>query len=412
MPADVAALDAELAAATSTLAEAVKVRDAAETADTHAAQKVRAFRPRHELLTLRQQWDELAEINAALPDLEAGVTNALTVHGEAKQATEAAEQHTERLRAAAERAADTADQTLQAVTTATEQTATLATVTVPDDLAELTAALTALRARHEELNTETAAAEDDYATAKAALGSAPSEATLSTGRQPATVVHDTLTADLASWDDREQAASALVAATTAVVTATAALGMHARPWTRPGSRTKPVHCAPTCSPGSRARSASSRSEPSPPGTMPATLRPRNKSSRLPSPVTTRRQRNTPGLTATPGHDRGARRSSALRRDGSHRTAHRPAQPPHCWRDAGTGGGDRRGGAVRERDQPGRCGQSDPARQRCWRRSARRSRLTPPAPISPGWPSAAAHALLIVGTAARKPRRSPAGSHRR
>ena len=223
VPGDVAALDAELAAATSTLAEAAKVRDAAETADTHAAQQVRAFRPRHELLTLRQQWDELAEINTSLPGLEAGVTSALTVHGEARQATEAAGQHTERLRAAAERAADTADRTQQAVTTATEQTATLATVTVPDDLAGLTAALSALRARHEELSTETAAAEEDYAAARTALGSAPSEATLSTGRQAATVVHDTLTADLASWDDREQAASTLVAATTAVVTASTVL---------------------------------------------------------------------------------------------------------------------------------------------------------------------------------------------
>ena len=223
VPGDVAALDTELAAATSTLAEAARVRDAAETADTHAAQQVRAFRPRHELLTLRQQWDELAEIDASLPGLEAGVTSALTVHGEARQATEAADQHTERLRAAAERAADTADQTQQAVTTATEQTATLATVTVPDDLAELTGALSALRARREELSTETAAAEDDYAAAKAALESAPSEATLSTGRQAATIVHDTLTADLASWDDREQAAGALVAATTAVVTASTVL---------------------------------------------------------------------------------------------------------------------------------------------------------------------------------------------
>ena len=223
VPGDVAALDAELAAATSTLAEAAKVRDAAETADTHAAQKVRAFRPRHELLTLRQQWDELAEIDISLPGLEAGVTSALTVHGEAKQATEAAGQHAERLRAAAERAADTADQAQQAVTVATEQTATLATVTVPDDLAGLTAALSALRARHEELSTETAAAEDDYAATRTALEAAPSEATLSTGRRAATVVHDTLTADLASWADREQAASALVAATTAVVTASTVL---------------------------------------------------------------------------------------------------------------------------------------------------------------------------------------------
>ena len=223
VPADVAALDAELAAATSALAEAAKARDAAETTDTRAAQQVRAFRPRHELLTLRQQWGELAEINTGLPGLEAGVTKAVAAHGEARQATEAAEQHTERLRAAAEHAAGAADQTQQAVTAATEQTAALAAVTVPDDLAELTAALAALRARQEELSTETATAEDDYAAAKTALESAPSEATLSTGRQAATAVRDTLTADLASWDDRERAGGALAAATATAAAASTVL---------------------------------------------------------------------------------------------------------------------------------------------------------------------------------------------
>ena len=151
MPPDVAALDADLAAATSILTEATKVHDAAEAADTQAADKVRAFRPRHELLTLRQQWDDLAKANSDLPALEADVTNAVIAHGEAKQATEAAEQHAEQLRMAAERAADTADRAEQAVTSATDQTATLATITIPHDLAELTTALTALRARHAEL---------------------------------------------------------------------------------------------------------------------------------------------------------------------------------------------------------------------------------------------------------------------
>ncbi len=223
VPPDVAALDAKLASATRTLAEATKVHDAAEASDTQAAQKVRAFRPRHELLTLRQQWDDLAKADTDLPDLETGVTKAATAHREAKQATEAAEQNTEQLRAAAERAADAADRTQQAVTSAVEQIATLATITIPSDLGELTTALTALRTRHAELETETVAAEDAYTTAQAALGSVPSEATLSTGGQLATTVHDTLTADLDTWDDRDQTASALATAATAAVTATAAL---------------------------------------------------------------------------------------------------------------------------------------------------------------------------------------------
>jgi exonuclease SbcC len=220
VPPDVAALDAELAAATRTLAEATKVHDAAEAVDSQAAKKVRAFRPRHELLTLRQRWEDLAKTNTDLPGLEADVTNAATAHGEAKEATEAAEQHAERLRAAAERAADTADRTQQAVISAIEQTATLANITVPDDLGGLTTALTALRTRHAELETETAAAEDAYPTAIAVLGSAPSEATLSAGRRSAATVREILTADLASWDDRDHAAGALATATAAVATAT------------------------------------------------------------------------------------------------------------------------------------------------------------------------------------------------
>ena len=223
VPPGVAALDADLAAATSTLTEATKVHEAAEAADTRAAEKVSAFRPRHELLRLRQQWDDLAKTNTDLPALDADVTDAVTAHGEAKQATEGAEQHTERLRVAAERAADTADRAQQAMILATEQTATLATITIPHDLDELTTALTALRTRHAELDAETDAAEEAYRAAQAALGSAPSEATLSTGRRPATIVHDALTADLAAWNDRDQAADAVATATEAVATAADAL---------------------------------------------------------------------------------------------------------------------------------------------------------------------------------------------
>ena len=219
VPPGVAALDAALATATSTLTEATKVQDAAEAADTLAAQRISAFRPRHQLLTLRQQWDDLANTDIDLPALEAEVTRAVTAHGAAKKATEGAEQHTEMVRVAAERAVDTADQARQAVTLAAEQTATLAAVTVPHDLAELTTALTVLRTRHAELDTETDAAEEAHHAAQAALGSAPSEATVITGRRSATVVYDALTADLAAWNDRDQAAQALAAAASAAATA-------------------------------------------------------------------------------------------------------------------------------------------------------------------------------------------------
>ena len=151
------------------------------------------------------------------------MTNAVTAHGEAKQATEAAEQHTEQLRAAAERAAGPADEAQRVVTSVTEQTATLAAIAGPHDLNELTAALTALRARHAELAAETDAAEDAYRAAQTALKSAPLEATLSNGQRTATALHDNLTADLTEWDDRDQALSVLAAAAAAATDANDAL---------------------------------------------------------------------------------------------------------------------------------------------------------------------------------------------
>jgi exonuclease SbcC len=223
VPPGVAALDATLDAATNTLTETTKGYDAAEAADTLAAEKVSAFRPRHELLTLRQQWDDLAKTNTDHPALDAEVTDAATAYEEVKQATEDAEQHTERLRAVAERAADTADQAQQAVTLAAEHTDALATITIPHGLDKLTTALTALHTRHAELDAETDAAEEAYRSAQAALGCAPSEATLSTGQRAATTVDDSLTADLAAWNERAQAADALAASTAAVAMAADAL---------------------------------------------------------------------------------------------------------------------------------------------------------------------------------------------
>src|SRR6202035_4207858 len=183
-----------------------------EAADTQATENVRAFRPRHELLTLRQQWDELTKTTTELPGLEADLAKAVNGHRLAKQATETAEQHTEQLRAAAERAAGTANQAQQAVPSATEQLTTLAAITVPDDLGDLITALNALRTRHADLDAEAAAAEDAYRAAQAALARAPSETIVSTGLRTATTLHDDLTEDLSEWDNRHRAASALAAA--------------------------------------------------------------------------------------------------------------------------------------------------------------------------------------------------------
>jgi exonuclease SbcC len=285
VPPGVAALDAALGAAAGALAEAAGVHDAAEAADTLAAGRIGAFRPRHELLTLREQWRDLARTGVELPPLEAEVTAAVTAHGAAKRATEDAEQRTERLRVTAEHAAATAEAARQAVTVAAEQTAALAAVTVPRDLGALTTALTGLRTRQAELDAETDAAEEAYRAAQVALESAPSEAALGAGQRSATVMHDTLTADLAAWNDREQAALAFARAAAAAAAAGDVLTA-AR--------------APTCGPGSRARSASSTSPRSPPGTTPATSPPRRKSSSPRSSATTRPRMSVITSTAAAG----------------------------------------------------------------------------------------------------------------
>ena len=148
----------------------------------------------------------------------------MTAHGEARGATEGAEQHTELLRVAAEHAADTSDRAQQAVTLATEQTATLAAVTIPHDLDKLTTALTVFRTRHAELDAETDAAEEAY---RAAPGRPRVRAFGSHTHHRPTVrygrARGALTADLAAWNSRDQAAKALATAGSAVATADDAL---------------------------------------------------------------------------------------------------------------------------------------------------------------------------------------------
>ena len=88
-------------------------------------------------------------------------------------------------------------------------------------------------------------------------------------------MHDALTADLAAWDDRDRAASTLATAT-ALATATTALATARATLDAARLADQAAHCAPTCYPGSRARSASSQSKPSLPGTTPATSPPRRR----------------------------------------------------------------------------------------------------------------------------------------
>jgi exonuclease SbcC len=223
VPPDVVSIDGQLTFATSVLAEAAKKYQAASDAESQAAQKVRAFRPRHELLAVRQHWEELARADADLPDVETAGSKAEVAHIRAEEATAQAEQTAEQSRVASEKAAASADQALEAVKAVSGQVAALAGIAIPADLGELTAALAALRTRQQELQAETDAAEYAYATASAVLQSAPNEAALSTGRQLSAAIHDALAIDLASWDQRDETADVLAAADAAAVSAAATL---------------------------------------------------------------------------------------------------------------------------------------------------------------------------------------------
>jgi len=67
--------------------------------------------------------------------------------------------------------------------------------------------------------------------------SASSETTLSVGQRHAATVHDSLTADLAAWEDRDQAAGTLATATAKLTTATTTLEKRPRgPGRRPSRR--------------------------------------------------------------------------------------------------------------------------------------------------------------------------------
>ena len=223
VPPNVGSLDGQLTSATSVLTEAAKSYQAASAAESQAAQKVRAFRPRHELLALRQHWAELVKADTDLPGLETKVSEAKIAHSRAEESTAWAEQTAEQSRIASDRAVASADQALEAVKAVSGQVAALGGIDIPADLGELTTALAALRTRHQELQAETDAAEEAYATASGVLQCAPSEATLSTGRQLSAAIHVALAADLASWDQRDETARALAAADAVAVSAAATL---------------------------------------------------------------------------------------------------------------------------------------------------------------------------------------------
>ena len=137
VPPNVGSLDGQLTSATSVLTEAAKSYQAASAAESQAAQKVRAFRPRHELLALRQHWAELVEADTDLPDLETKVSEAKIAHSRAEESTAWAEQTAEQSRIASDRAVASADQALEAVKAVSGQVAALGGIAVPADLGEL-----------------------------------------------------------------------------------------------------------------------------------------------------------------------------------------------------------------------------------------------------------------------------------
>jgi exonuclease SbcC len=223
VPTDVGSLDADLTAAATVRNTAARALHDAETADNDARGKIAAFRPRHQLLTLNQHWEELADIDTALPGIHQTVADADTAHAGANQATAAAEQLTEKLRLDADTAQDEAERADDAVTDAAQHAEALAKITIPLNIEELASGLTDLDVRRTELTAETDAADSAYTVAQEALAQIVPDDVLATGRRAAATIHDVLTSDLASWNDRAEAAADLAAVEAALADARTAL---------------------------------------------------------------------------------------------------------------------------------------------------------------------------------------------
>ena len=222
IPAEVATLDADVTAAALALEAATGARNEAEAADEHAALQASAFRPRHELLDLQRNWTELDQAEQELPSLIQQVQDAEADHDAARTAVQDTERAVEGLRQVASSAATAAQQAAAVVANAQAHAVALAAITVPEMVAQLTAALAELDDRRTAAARDSAQAEAELAAAKAVLEAAPGEAALNTGARAAVSLGKVLTADLDDWDARAEAADALARAVHALAEAQAA----------------------------------------------------------------------------------------------------------------------------------------------------------------------------------------------
>lgn len=221
VPDDVADLDGHLTAATNEQRDAQAALAAAERDDRDAVAAVAAFRPRFELQTLQQQWNDVAEAEAELPDLITSSTEAKKTHTAAKQQTAAAEQTTATLRQAATEAAAGAAAAEADVAAIEDQLTALAAITTPETIAELANTLAELDRRRTAVEDEATQADDAYVQARAALNTTVGDSVLETGLRATATLTRILRADLESDPERQRIAATVTNATDAVARAQA-----------------------------------------------------------------------------------------------------------------------------------------------------------------------------------------------
>lgn len=221
VPDDVADLDGHLTAATNEQRDTQAALTAAERDDRDAAAAVAAFRPRFDLQTLQQQWNDLADAEAELPDLITSSTEAKKTHTAAKQQTATAEQTTATLRQAATEAAAGAAAAEADVAAIEHQLTALAAITTPETIADLANTLAELHRRRTTVEDDATQADDAYVQARAALSTTVSDSVLETGLRATATLTRMLRADLESDPERQRLAATVTNATDAVTRARA-----------------------------------------------------------------------------------------------------------------------------------------------------------------------------------------------
>jgi exonuclease SbcC len=202
IPADVSTLDAQLSTATSELMKSESALGEVETADSQAAAAVSAARPRFELLTLQQQWAELAEAEAALPRLLTDLGDAESTLANTRTSRKAAEEANDLLRLDADKAAATALHAAENVAEYERHLASLAGVETPDTVVGLADTLADIDRRRMAANLEIERAEVELTDARSAVEAQGGGSAIAAGLRTANTIVNMLRADLDAEPER------------------------------------------------------------------------------------------------------------------------------------------------------------------------------------------------------------------